>query len=317
LKSPYAALLQASLGAWTPQGIAGGLKSGMETFQKQESVDQASQKLQQEAQEHLDEQTKMTAWQKAQIEQKNLDRDKGEEGVIDDQTAKFYAQIFNKTGSMPSLGYGKTAAANRTKIAQFAMQDAQGQGQTPADIVANRVDYAANRAGATTAARSGANIDRAVIEAQKTFPLAEQASAAVPRSNWVPINSAELAIKRGSSDPALAAFVTANQAAISAYAAAMGRGNNVVSVHAQQHAEDLLSTATSHTAYVAVLRQMQKEMDAAEAAPGQVRANIRSQITGQQAAPQGAGAVQFTGRTATNPRTGQKLRETTDGNLVP
>jgi hypothetical protein len=282
LKSPYAALLQASLGAWTPQGIAGGLKSGIEGFQKQETVDQASQKLQQEAQEHLDEQTKITAYQQAQIALKKQELDKSDEGVIDDQTAKFYAQIFNKTGSMPSLGYGKIAAANRTKIAQFAMQDAQGQGQTPADIVANRVDYAANRAGATTAARSGANIDRAVIEAQNTFPLAEQASAAVPRGDWVPINQLSQAAKKAGSNSALGAFEVANQGVITAYAAAMGRGSPVTTVHAQQHAEELLSTATSHEAYVARLRQMQKEMDAAQAAPGQVRANIRGQITGQQ-----------------------------------
>jgi len=315
------AMLAAGLNTMRTGSLAEGVGSGTKYLQQQETVDQASRKLDQEAQAHLDEMSKMTPYQEAQIgiAKAKLDADKTDVGVINDDTAKFYAQIFNKTGSMPQLGYGKIAAANRTKIAQFAMQDATGKNISPDEIAANRVDYAANRAGATTAARQQAGIDRAVIEAQNTFPLAEQASAAVPRGKWVPLNRAELAIKSGTSDPALAQFVVANQGAVNAYAAAMGRGSPVTTVHAQQHAEELLRTASSHEAYAAALHQMQKEMEAARKAPVQVQQDIRNRVTGQQ--PQGGGssnlpatpAVVRQGVVNSGPNAGKRVIEYSDG----
>ena len=321
IKSPWAALTAAGLGIMggtSPfagvnigQGAMQGLKmlqTQRESGQKDETIAQASERLKQEAQEHLDAQTKMTPYQQAQVDIKEAEA--ADEGVIDDDTARHYGKIFAATGQMPPLGYGKTASKNRAKIAAAAMQEG-----TPEEAVANRVEFGANKAGAQTAARQQAGIDRAVIEAQRTFPLAEQASAAVPRGKWVPLNKLALAIKSGTSDPALAAFYVANQGAISAYASAMGRGSPVTTVHAQTHAEELLKTASSHEAYVAALRQMDKEMAAARGAPVQVRQDIRGQITGHGAAPTAA-APSFTGRTASGPG-GAKLRETSDGQWVP
>jgi hypothetical protein len=320
-------LLQASLGAWTPQGIAGGFKSGMESFQKQETVDQASQRLMQEAQAHLDEQTKMTAYQKASLDRSKfipmgqlmtasgevhpLVMDQAAGNVIDAVTMKPPVsgdQYQGKGAGQPlpaetlslmadsyiagdhsvvsGLGYGSVGAQNRAALLAAIQKKAAAAGLSGADLTAAKIDLQASGAGASAAARQGAGIDRAVYEAQNTFPLARQASAAVPRGNWVPLNEAKQAILKGTSDPALGKFVVANQGAITAYAAAMGRGNPVTTVHAQQHAEELLGTAGGDASYQARLDQMEAEMQAAQAAPGQVRANIRSQITGrQQAAP--------------------------------
>jgi hypothetical protein len=67
LKSPYAALLQASLSAFTPQGFAGGMAQGMKEFQGQQSIDQAAKKLAQEAQFHQDQFTKSTPYQQFEM----------------------------------------------------------------------------------------------------------------------------------------------------------------------------------------------------------------------------------------------------------
>jgi hypothetical protein len=67
LKSPYAALFQAGLGAFTPQGFAGGFKSGMENFQRQEGVEQSAKRLEQEAKFHEDQFTKSTPYQQFEM----------------------------------------------------------------------------------------------------------------------------------------------------------------------------------------------------------------------------------------------------------
>lgn len=48
------ALIMAGLGAWTPQGIAGGLQQGMQLVQHQQSADLQAKKLEQEANFHAD-----------------------------------------------------------------------------------------------------------------------------------------------------------------------------------------------------------------------------------------------------------------------
>src|SRR5258708_18949215 len=128
----------------------------------------------------------------------------------------------------------------------------------------------------------------------------------------------QLAQKAGS-DRRYAEFVVASQSAINAYASAMGRGSPVTTVHAQQEAQHLLSTATSHEAYSAALGQMQKEMEAARKAPVQVRQDIRNQITGQQGqpAPQPPQGVGFTARTATNKATAQRMPDVAPNHRQP
>jgi hypothetical protein len=265
------ALIMGGLSAFTPAGFSGGFGRGLQMGLTSE---QAAKKLEQEADKS------MTDYQQAMVDIAKGKAAQEGESVISDEDAKFYGAQRALGAPVPNFGYGKAGAASRAKIAQATRQYAADHNLTPEDMVANQIDYAANRAGATTAARASANIDRTVIEAHKTFPLAEQASAAVPRGQWVPINRLLQMGQSATSDPKLGAFMVANQGAIIAYSQAMARGGQN-SVFAQQHAENLLNTATSHEAYVARLRQMDKEMDAAQAAPREVRANIRGQITGR------------------------------------
>lgn len=286
LSGPNAILLQAGLGAFTPSGIAGGLQAGLKNYQGEKTVDQHAQELEQQAKKELDQYTKMTPYQQAQINiaKAKLAKDDSDNGALDSDSAHLAAEVYVKTGQMPPLGYGKIGAQNRAIVWQHVQQIAKSKGLSGDDIAAAKADFAGQTAGARTAGTRGANIDIAVAEAQKTIPLALDASLAVPRTEWVPWNRAVQAVQTGTSSPELAKFVAANRAVITAYAQAMSR-TGVTTVHAQQAAEELLSTATSQKAYTAVLGQLQAEMGAAQSAPEVVRQRIQDRISGRGAAP--------------------------------
>jgi hypothetical protein len=61
------ALISAGLGAFTPQGIAGGLQQGMQFVQHQQSVDMQAKKLEQEANFHNDQYTRSTPYQQFEM----------------------------------------------------------------------------------------------------------------------------------------------------------------------------------------------------------------------------------------------------------
>jgi len=206
-------------------------------------------------------------------------------GLIDPAAIHDMAVSYVKSGNtavMQNLGFGKTAGVNRARLWNEIERTLKDSGATGEDLAAARVNFTAQTAGARTAAVRGANVDMSVREAQNTFPLALDASAALPRTEFVPWNKAVQMVQAGTSSPALARFVTANQAVITAYAQAMSRAN-VTTDHSRISAERLLSTATSPEAYQAVLDQMGKEMHAAQLAPDAVRRDIESRITGRPA----------------------------------
>lgn len=190
------------------------------------------------------------------------------------------------------LGYGTVGAQNRAALLTAIQKKATTAGLSGADLAAAKVDLMASGAGARTSAQQSARIESAAAEAANTIPLARQASAAVPRGNWVPWNTAMQAVQAGTSSPQLAKFVAANQAVITAYAAAMNRGAGVTTVDARHHAEMMFSTATSPQAYNAVLDQIELEIGAAKAAPDAVRQKILNHVSGRGSPAQG-GAPQM------------------------
>lgn len=322
LKSPYAALLAGSLDAMASGSLAHGVSTGLTAFQGQETAEQAARKLDLEAQQHQESMTQMTPYQTAQIEvaNKKLEKDTSGTGVLGSDARQLIAESYlaGDKSALSGLGYGNVGSQNRAAVWGEISRLAKERNVSGSQLAALKADYQANAAGARTAATRGAGIDIAVDEAQRTFPLALAASDAVPRGQYVPWNKAVQAFQRGTSSPELARFVTANRAVISAYAQAMSR-TGVPTVHAQQAAEELMSTATSPQAYRAVIGQMEMEMQAAKSAPDSVRQHIMERISGKApaaAAPAAPAAGGFTGRTASGPG-GAKLRETTSGQWVP
>jgi hypothetical protein len=161
-----------------------------------------------------------------------------------------------------------------------------GQDPSPEDMVdfeamrANKI--AALRAAGTQAGRTEAG----VVAFEQTVPLAQAASDAVPRGKWFPINQIVQKGLQASGNVAYKKFYNANEAAITEYALAIGRGGGVT-VYAQQRAAHILNTADSPQAYRAGLEQLQAEVAAVEKAPVIVRMRLLRQMGVMDSEPRG------------------------------
>jgi hypothetical protein len=143
-KSPWLALTAAGLGMmggtspWAGVNIGTGGLQGVKVLeeqraasQKDETIEQAAQKLQQEAQEHLDAMTKMTPYQQAQIALKR--KDQGSENA----EIKSIADAIESGEQPPTLAglYGKSAAVRaeladrKVPLAKMQLQYAAAQKQ--------------------------------------------------------------------------------------------------------------------------------------------------------------------------------------------
>ena len=239
---------------------------------------------------------------------------------MDDDALKAMVQSYRagNTIVLQGIGRGVQGPENLQRFWNMLAQDLKGEGATGADLAAAKANFTAQSAAARTAAVREANVQSAIEEAKNTFPLGLEASKAVPRTQFVPLNRAIQMVQRGTSSPELARFVTANQAIITAYSQAMSR-TGVNTVHAQQSAEHLLSTATSPEAYEVVLDQLGKEMQAAVVAPETVRQAILARIAGREppaaAGPGRAPAPAPTGVPPIDRRTIGAVYQTPRGNM--
>jgi hypothetical protein len=141
-----------------------------------------------------------------------------------------------------------------------------GQAPPAEEIQRYSQEYAAAvSAGRAVGGRLG-NILVSAGEVEELAPQAIETSARVPRGKWVKLNQIRLNLMGQASDPDYADFVAANRGLITAYGSTMSRsGANTVS--AQNHAEEAINLATSHVAYVRVVKRLQKEVDAVKRAP--------------------------------------------------
>lgn len=190
------------------------------------------------------------------------------------------------TSAMQSLGYGALGSANRSALRNRVTELAKERGMTGADIAAMNAEYFGTKAGERTLGTRSANIDMAVNEASNMGSLVREASDKMPRGQWMPVNKAMQAWNEGTGMPEARTFGAAVNSFLNAYATAVGKGT--MTVDARNHAQELLSTADGPRALEAIMNQLDKEMDAAKAAPGQVRSQLRGAITGRGEEPQTA-----------------------------
>jgi hypothetical protein len=201
--------------------------------------------------------------------------------------AKAYRQGY--TGVIQQIARGTSGPDNLSRFWNIMEQQLKEEGLTGRDLASAKANFQAQSAAAVTAARREANVESNVVEAQKTFPLALEASANLPRSSWTDWNKLKQMYNEHTSSPEQARFFTATQGVITTYAQAMARAG-VATVDGRHAAESLLSTVTGPEAYEAVIRQMEKEMQAAVEAPDVVRQHILDRISGRPSAAPAAGA---------------------------
>lgn len=300
LSSPWAAVTAGGLDAMRTGSLASGFGTTMklageqrEAGQKDTTIKQAADRLKQEAKFHEDQFSRMTPYQKGELGNKEAELEYKKQllgsammsdSAIDLTVDRIHA---GDPRALQNLGRGATSGPNLTRIQNRLAERAAAEGWTGADLAAATANFTSQAAAARTAAVRSANVESSVEEAQRTFPLVREASVNLPRGTVVPWNQLVQMAQKGTSDPRLATLVTAIQGARTAYSQAMSR-TGVNSVHAMQAADQLLSQATSQEALFATLTQMEKEMQAAQAAPDEVRKKILARISGRTGAPPAA-----------------------------
>jgi hypothetical protein len=179
-----------------------------------------------------------------------------------------------------NLGRGAQGAKNIIAVRRAVMDLAKSKGETGADIAAANAGFQGEKAAARTGATKAANVGMAVTEAQQTFPLVRQASAALPRTEFPGVNRALQAAQTGSGDPRVIALGTALNTSVNAYARAISP-SGTPTVADKEHARELLNTANTPEQLNAVLGMMEKEMSAASKAPTEVMARQKARISGR------------------------------------
>lgn len=226
----------------------------------------------------------------------------GTGGTIPDEVADFAADQILQGAKGVKTGYGRGAqgAENIAKIDAAVARKAKEQGLAASDLVQRGIDLVGDTSRERTAATQEAKMSAAGIEAQGAIKLGQEASDAVSRTKWVPVNKALQAYQANTSDPDLKRFGAANLTIINTYARAINP-NGVGTVADKEHAREMLSTADGPEAYNAVLGQLNKEIEMAHNAPVKARAGFRT----ERASRVGGGA----GKPPASDRFGQIMKE--------
>ena len=213
----------------------------------------------------------------------------GDDAKFSPEDLKFLAEQARAgdTSVYQNLGRGAQGAKNIIALRREVMRQEREAGGTGADVAAANAGFQGEKAAARTGATRAANIGMAVAEAQQTFPLVRQASAALPRGQFVPVNRALQAAQTNTGDPRVVALGTALNTSINAYARAISP-TGVPTVSDKEHARELMSTASTPEQLEAVLSVMEKEMKAAQKAPTEVMTRQKERISGRGHPTEGA-----------------------------
>lgn len=188
----------------------------------------------------------------------------------------YWAELLAKGGSLPprfaQSGAGKVMYGD---IVQRVPQISAGAGE----MLANQSELGGAKAGARAVGTRAANFALAKSEAYEMADMVTQASKAVSRTDFLPINRAIIAFERNTGDPDVVKYGAAINSFIQAYARAVSPVGQPT-VNDKQHARIMLEAAQSHEQVVANIGQLKAEMEAAGRAPDVVRTQQRTAITG-------------------------------------
>lgn len=174
---------------------------------------------------------------------------------------------------LANFGRGAQGARDIAAVQNRFAELASGAGADATEI-ATRVQELSSEARTRLelGAREGKIAPR-VQEALNFAKIAKDASAQVPRGNFVPWSKLSQFSDTQLSDPNLAKLKAATNSLINAYAAAVGGGTPTV--HDKEEAEKVLNNAQSPEAYAAVVDQLITETKAALEAPKDVMKDLR------------------------------------------
>ncbi|MDP9124032.1 MAG: hypothetical protein M3N82_05455 [Pseudomonadota bacterium] len=249
--------------------------------EKKKADDLAAQKEAERARHDL-EVEKSTATRETRMERLVAQRAADPNAALDDDTKTFMAQQYlsGDKSVLGNLGRGVQGSRNILELRKEIVRQAKASGKDASEVSAALAEFEGLKAGERTAATRGANVEMAVSEASKFANLALDASKASSRTGFVPLNKVGQMVERGTGDTNIVTFDAANTSFINAYARAVSP-SGTPTVEDKKHAREMLSTAQTNDQYAAVIGQLQKEMKAAQQAPGEVKGAMRDLHTGK------------------------------------
>lgn len=180
------------------------------------------------------------------------------------------AERYRKTGQLPpNMGRGLQGNAESKAIRQRATDLELAAGGDPATWPTRWQDFRASGVGKSTAERVRANreenLDIILRATEAAIPAALEASKALPRSDFVPLNKIIQNGQVNTSNPQLVQFGMANLQLAEHWARAMNP-TGVMRESDRDKALHFLSTAYGNDTYAAALRQLETQIKREKAA---------------------------------------------------
>lgn len=201
---------------------------------------------------------------------------KGDQGLLSPDAVDFMADQILAGDRTPfqNLGRGAQGSKNIVALREAVMRKAKERGFTGKQLANMTAEFEGQKALQRALGTRTATAEMAVTEFQQLAPIVLQASADVPRGDFVPLNRAILAGKANLSDPAVRRLNAAINTTVNVYARAISPTGQVT-VSDKEHARELLRAADSPEALAEIVDLMMLEAQAAKASPGIVRQDIR------------------------------------------
>jgi len=153
----------------------------------------------------------------------------------------------------------KTGLARNHGLIQAVEEEAARRQTKPETILQNRANQVGRTAEQRTMGTATASNTLYGNTAAAAMDTAIQASRAVPRTGWLPVNRILQMGERAASSPELGAFVAATNTLVNEYAKAT-TPVGVPTEGQREHAREMLNTAQSPEVYEAVVRMMHREI---------------------------------------------------------
>lgn len=283
VKDKMAEMLAVAAGQKNETMIAA-IKSGQ--IDKIDGIYEGLQKAREKAMEsrELLERQEYMARYRADIEVKKTEEKeklklKLEQGVVDQETGEFLARqlIAGNYNALTGLFRTKGAKIVVEKAAKDILEKEKGMSpQQAAEYVTSQANkFMGERRYQATAGGYAARVESATNEVEQLVPQAMEASRALPRGWFVPLNKLVMKYNAGISDPAYNDFVLANFGLMNAYARAMNpTGTPHVNDRLEAHAQQILSLATSPEAYETQVKRLWIEVQASKKAQALTREGL-------------------------------------------
>lgn len=214
---------------------------------------------------------------------------RGPDASFDDETIAEMAKQARAgdTSVFTNIGRGAQGPENLARLRKAIVQQNKEDGVSGSEQALRNAEFFGVKAGQRTIGTKGANIEMAATEFNQVLPVVQQASAAVPRTNYPDLNKIIQIGEAKTGDPNVVKFGGGVNTLINLYARAISpTGSPTVSD--KDHAREILSAAWSQGQFDAAVGMMQQEIKAALASPEKVRDEMRSRfLKGQGAAPVG------------------------------